>query len=206
MNARMKTYRIETDRLVIRCYKEADALLLKKSIDESLDHLKQWMPWAWNEPESLEQKTIRLQKFREQFELGEDYAMAVFNDYETELLGSSGFHTRIEETAREIGYWVNVNHIKKGIATEIVEAITKVAFEIEQLQRLEIRCDKNNLASVRVAERAGYNLKEILIGNAKDVYGNDRDTMVWEMTREKYFLNPAPLSLRAFDAAGNLLK
>ena len=202
----MKTYRIETDRLVIRCYKEADALLLKKSIDESLDHLKQWMPWAWNEPESLEQKTIRLQKFREQFELGEDYAMAVFNDYETELLGSSGFHTRIEETAREIGYWVNVNHIKKGIATEIVEAITKVAFEIEQLQRLEIRCDKNNLASVRVAERAGYNLKEILIGNAKDVYGNDRDTMVWEMTREKYFLNPAPLSLRAFDAAGNLLK
>lgn len=201
----MQTFKITTDRLVIRCYTEADALLLKKSIDESLEHLKPWMPWTKDEPQTLAQKVIRVQKFQKQFEEGEDYVLGIFNKEETELIGSTGFHTRIEETAREIGYWVNVNHIKKGIATEIVAAVTKVAFEVENLLRLEIRCDKNNLGSVRVAEKAGFALKEILIANAKDVYGNDRDTMVWEMTREKYFLNPSTLSLQAFDRAGNLL-
>ncbi|MES2731624.1 MAG: hypothetical protein V4714_07745 [Bacteroidota bacterium] len=46
-----KVYRIETDRLVIRCYEPSDAEKLKNAITESLDHLRPWMPWAQNEPE-----------------------------------------------------------------------------------------------------------------------------------------------------------
>ena len=34
-----KAYKIVTGRLVMRCYEESDALLLKKSIDENLDYL-----------------------------------------------------------------------------------------------------------------------------------------------------------------------
>ena len=44
-------YRIETDRLIIRCYNPEDADLLAKSIWESLEHLKPWMPWVHSEPE-----------------------------------------------------------------------------------------------------------------------------------------------------------
>jgi hypothetical protein len=36
-------YRIHTKRLIIRCWRPKDAPLLKLAIDESLDHLRQWM-------------------------------------------------------------------------------------------------------------------------------------------------------------------
>lgn len=38
-----QTYRIETERLTIRCYPPKDARLLKTAIEESLDHLSPWM-------------------------------------------------------------------------------------------------------------------------------------------------------------------
>lgn len=199
-----RTYKIITDRLVIRCYTPADAAMLKKSIDESLPELRLWMPWAAAEPEPLENKTERLSNFAKQFDEGIDFTFGVFNLDETELLGSTGLHTRLEESAREIGYWVNSNHTGKGIATEIVWAFMKVAFEIENLERLEIRCDERNTVSYKVAEKAGFALKEILPANMKDVDGNLRNTMVWEMAKSRYHQLQFPAILvTAFDKPGN---
>lgn len=53
-------YRIETKRLVVRCYNPSDAQLLAEAIAASLKHLRPWMPWARDEPESLEDKVKRL--------------------------------------------------------------------------------------------------------------------------------------------------
>ena len=41
-----KTYRIETERLVIRCYEPGDASKLHEAIIRSLDHLRPWLPWV----------------------------------------------------------------------------------------------------------------------------------------------------------------
>ena len=57
-------YRIETERLVIRCYEPRDASLLKEAIDSSLEHLRPWMPWAHQEPQTLEQKMELIRRFR----------------------------------------------------------------------------------------------------------------------------------------------
>lgn len=192
----MLTYKIVTPRLVIRCYEPdgTDAWLLKKSVDESIEHLKPWMPWAWNEPESIEAKAERVKSFKEEFD---------FNPAETELIGSCGLHTRLEHNAREIGYWVNVNHLNKGYATEIVEALVRVGFEKENLTRIEIRCDANNKVSARVPEKCGFVLKETLIANAKDVYGANRDTMIWEMTASAHSNNHREkIPVKAFDKMG----
>ena len=82
-----RAYKIETNRLIIRCYDPKDAKLLKKSIDESLEHLLAWMPWAINEPESIQIKRERLRKFRGQFDLGLDYNFGVFSKDEKISLG-----------------------------------------------------------------------------------------------------------------------
>jgi len=50
----MTAYRIQTDRLLIRCYSPEDAPKLKEAIDASLDHLRPWMPWAKDDPETLD--------------------------------------------------------------------------------------------------------------------------------------------------------
>ncbi len=66
-------YRIKTLRMVLRCWDPADAPLLKAAIDENLDHLRPWMPWAHDEPEELQAKIERLRVMRGKFDLGQDF-------------------------------------------------------------------------------------------------------------------------------------
>lgn len=202
MNA--KIYKIETDRLIIRCYKPKDAALLKKSIDESLKHLQPWLLWAKKEPETVQTKLDRLRKYRGQFDLGIDYVFGIFSKDEKVLIGSTGLHTRIDNNAREIGYWINVNYLKMGYATETVKALIKVGFEIEGLDRIEIRCSPNNLASQAIPKKMGFLFEATLKNRARDSNGNLRDVMIWTMFKEAYFeTDHTNFKLKAFDIVDN---
>lgn len=201
-----KAYRIETERLVIRCYAPKDARLLKKAIDASLEHLLPWMPWAHHEPENLEKKTARLRMYRGQFDLGTDYVFGIFNKEEDELIGSSGLHTRVGEKAREIGYWINANHINKGYATETAKALTVVGFEVEDLDRIEIHCAPNNFSSLNVPKKLGYLHEATLKERHVDALGKKQDIMIWTMFKEDYFDKPfKSFELDVFDVAGKKL-
>jgi RimJ/RimL family protein N-acetyltransferase len=202
-----KAYRIETERLVIRCYKPEDAALLKASIDESLEHLKPWMTWAMNEPEDLEAKVNRMRKYRGQFDLGIDYVYGIFNPEETILIGSSGLHTGPGENVREIGYWINAHHLNHGYATEVAKALTKVGFEIEELERIEIRCTSNNFRSQNVPKKLGYIHEATLRDRSLDSYGKKRDLMIWSMFREDYADKPIKdIEIKVFDVFGGRIK
>ena len=51
-------YRIETKRLVVRCYDPSDAPLLAESVSENVEHLRPWMPWVYSEPEPMEAEPL----------------------------------------------------------------------------------------------------------------------------------------------------
>jgi RimJ/RimL family protein N-acetyltransferase len=72
-------YRIETKRLVVRCYNPSDATLLAESVTQNIDHLRPWMPWVYSEPEPIEEKIRRLKVFRGTFDLGQNYVYGIFN-------------------------------------------------------------------------------------------------------------------------------
>ena len=202
-----KTYKIETTRLIIRCYKQTDAELLKISIDESMAHLLPWMPWAKNEPESVEKKVERLRKYRGQFDLGLDYTFGIFSKDEKKLIGSTGLHTRLSNNAREIGYWINAKYIKKGYATETVQALMKVGFEIEQLDRIEIRCAPNNIASQGVPKKLRFLHVGTLKNSTTDTEGELRDEMIWAMSKEEYLKKDFPkLNFKAYNIINKQIK
>jgi RimJ/RimL family protein N-acetyltransferase len=164
----IKTYRIETERLVIRCYQPSDAHLLWQSVNESIEHLRPWMPWIKNEPEDVPAKLERIRKMRANFDNDIDYTFGIFDKEEQTLIGSTGFHNRVGEDAREIGYWINVNQVHKGYAAEAVRALTKVAFSIENWARIEIHCDSRNTDSFNIPQKLGYQLEATLKGRFKD--------------------------------------
>ena len=197
----VKAYRVETERLVIRCYQPADATMLKRSIDESLEHLRPWMPWALNEPELVEEKVERLRYFRAMFDSDEDYVFGIFNGSETELIGSTGLHTRLGADAREIGYWINAKYLRQGYATETVSALVKVGFELEQLLRIEIHCDPRNSNSAAIPAKLGFKHEATLASRLKDVQGTLRDKMIWTLFREQYEQTPlVKYPVKAFNA------
>jgi RimJ/RimL family protein N-acetyltransferase len=198
-------YRIETSRLVLRCYQPSDAPLLDASIRESLDHLKPWMPWAHDEPLPLEARLKTIQRFRGKFDLQENYVYGIFNPAETQLLGSTGLHPRIGDDQLEIGYWLHKDYINRGLITEATAALIKVAFEIIHVHRLEIHCDPRNLASASIPRKLGFTHEGTLRQKTPFLNGWS-DSMIWGLLAEEYPSSPAVrANIKVFDAAGHPL-
>jgi len=199
-------YRIETERLVIRCYDPADAALLKEAVDSSLEHLRPWMPWAESEPQTLEEKTELMRYFRSSFDKGENFTYGIFRADETELLGGTGLHERIGPGGLEIGYWIRASATRQGYITESTAALTRVGFEICDADRVEIRVEPGNDASMGIPRKLGFleeaTLRRRLPGRAGG--GPLRDVTIFTMFREDFDLAIAP-ALHAFDAAGRQL-
>ncbi|HSM01628.1 MAG TPA: GNAT family N-acetyltransferase [Acidimicrobiia bacterium] len=175
--------RIETERLVLRLWTEADVPGMIAAVAASLDHLRPWMPWVAGEPETVEQKTERVVRWRKAWGDGEDLTMGVFLGGEP--IGGTGLHSRVGEDALEIGYWIHADHTGKGYATELTRALTDVAFEIEGVERVEIHHDKANISSGRVPERLGFTLAEEK-SRDPEAPGEMGVERIWVMTRAEW--------------------
>lgn len=198
-------YRMETERLVLRCYNPPDAQMIAESVVESLEHLKPWMPWAHNEPEPVELKVQRLKRFRAEFDLGESFVYGIFNREQTRVLGSTGLHARIGERQLEIGYWLHKDFVNQGLVTESTAALVKVAFEIIGVHRIEIHCDPGNFASAAIPRKLGFTHEGTL--RAKTPF-LDRwsDSMIWGLLETDYPTSPScKANIKAFDVRGHLV-
>jgi RimJ/RimL family protein N-acetyltransferase len=199
-------YRIETRRLVVRCWAPADAPSLKAAIDASLDHLRPWMPWSLRHPQEVEALVELLRQWRAQFDLDQDYLYGIWNPGEDQLLGGTGLHTRVGAEALEIGYWIHAGHINQGLATEAAAALTHVAFEVNQVQRVEIHNDPENVASAAVPRKLGFVHEATLRQRTTGPEGERRDAMMWTLLASEY---PGSLAAQAdvvaYDALGQRL-
>lgn len=173
----------ESDRLLIRSALWGDGAAVNEAVQESLDELRPWMPWARLLP-TPEQSEASIRRARLEFLERKDLRLLLFKKDSGELVGSSGLH-RIDWQTRkfEIGYWVRTSCSRQGYITEAVHAITNYAVQELQANRIEIRCDSRNSQSARIAERSGFTLEGILRGDKCDVNGKLRDTMIFAKVR-----------------------
>jgi RimJ/RimL family protein N-acetyltransferase len=95
-------------------------------------------------------------RFSRQFDTDQDYVYGIFSRDESGGLGRDGLHKRHGEDAFEIGYWIRESRAGEGLATEASAALTKVAFEISGVDRVEIRVDPPNERSRKVPVKLGY--------------------------------------------------
>lgn len=195
-------YRIETKRLLVRCYNPSDAALLAQAVTANIEHLRPWMPWVSAEPEPIEEKVQRLKRFRGLFDLGQDFIYGIFNQEETRLLGGTGLHTRLGENQLEIGYWIHKDFVNQGLVTECTAALIKVAFELMHVHRIEIHCDPANLASAAIPRKLGFTHEGTLRAKTPFLDGWS-DSMVWGLLESEYWDSPsAKTEIKVFDADG----
>lgn len=199
-------YCIQTRRTVIRCWNPEDAAMLNQAVKESQEHLIPWMPWAKGEIPSLEERTGWLRRCRGAFDLDQDYVFGILNPEQTRVLGGTGLHTRLGKGALEIGYWIHKDFINQGYATEVSAALTKAAFEIWQVQRVEIHCDPENVRSAAVPRKLGYTMEAVLKQRLELADGSWRDTMVWTLLASEYPTSPcAAAQIEARDVVGKII-
>jgi RimJ/RimL family protein N-acetyltransferase len=190
---------------VIRCYEPLDAPLLKDAVDSSIDHLRAWMPWAHSAPQTLDETIELVKRFRSAFDAGEDFTYGIFAADENELLGSTGLMPRIGPGGLEIGYWVRSSATRQGIATESSAALARIGVEACGADRIEIRIDPSNEASLGVPRKLGF-IEEATLRRrlpSPDAEAQ-RDVTIFTLFREDLGPSLAP-GLRAFDALGRQL-
>jgi RimJ/RimL family protein N-acetyltransferase len=78
-------------------------------------------------------------------------------------LGRVGLDLRPHDPgAAEIGYWMDPRARGRGVATAAVRALCQWAFPELGLTLIEWRCETGNVASRRVAEKAGFLIEATL--------------------------------------------
>ncbi len=196
-------YQIFTHRLLLRCWQPTDAAQLGTAIEANVTYLLPWLNFAADEPRPLQERIEMLRRWRGRFDLGQDFVYGVFSRDGKSVLGSTGLHTRQGEDTREIGYWIDQGHANQGLATELSAALTKVAFEIDHIRRVEIHCDVLNLASAAVPRKLGYRHEATLHARTTDHQGRLRETMIWTLFADEYPASPsAKAEIEAYDVAG----
>ena len=145
-------YRIETGRVVIRCYEPEDAPLLKTAVDASLDHLRPWMPWAADYSRASAQEYLAGSV--KGWDEGTEYNYAILTG--DALAGGIGLMTRCGPGGLEIGYWVHRAYVGRGLATAAAAALVEQAFGLPGVDWVEIVHDELNVASGKIPRKLGF--------------------------------------------------
>jgi RimJ/RimL family protein N-acetyltransferase len=196
-------FRVETERLVLRGALVSDAPRLKEALDESREHLVPWLPWAADDPQPVEEKRKLLAGFHARFRAGEDFFFGIHDRDETRFLGGTGLHPRVGPRAFEIGYWIRVGETGKGLATEAAAALTRVAFEICRVDRVEIRVEPANAPSLVIPRKLGFEREAVLKRRVTSADGSMRDVVVHSLFASTYPGSPpSRCAVRCFDEKG----
>ncbi|MFN8481935.1 MAG: GNAT family protein [Anaerolineae bacterium] len=176
----------ETERLLVRAPRAGDGPEICRAVNETLDSLRPWMPWA-QEPATPEISEMTARRARVRFLERSDLMLLLFLKGSDVMVGASGLHRIDWAVPRfEIGYWCRQRFQGLGYISEAVRGLTGFAFETLGAARVEIHMDSRNLASRQVAEAAGYPLEGEMRNHSRAVGGELRDTLVFALTADDY--------------------
>jgi RimJ/RimL family protein N-acetyltransferase len=156
--------RVDLGDVVVRRLTVADAAAIATAVRENLEHLRPWMPWA--NPESADERfqRRRLVEADGQWARGADFGYGLFaaTGDDERLLGAFGLTARRGARTLEIGYWLRADATRRGLATRAVEALTDIAVNQPDVERVLVYCDEANHASAAVPRRLGYRLERVV--------------------------------------------
>ncbi|MCP3918896.1 MAG: GNAT family N-acetyltransferase [bacterium] len=206
LTSRGPAYRIRTGQLLARCWSPADAPRLRESLDTSDQHLRPWVPFMKDEPRSLDGTLGEVRAYRSKFDADEVHRYALFTPDEAELVGEGMLFPRAGRRGLEIGYWIDVRHVRRGYATEITAALVRVAFGVHRVERVEVHCAAENAGSAAVPARLGFTHEATLRRRAEGTDGRVYDLMLWTLFAEQVAGSPAARAqIEAVDALGEPL-
>jgi RimJ/RimL family protein N-acetyltransferase len=171
--------------ILLRPFRAEDIEPVYQAICESFNEFSQWMPWCHPNYSMDDTSTFILSR-EEAWKNDAAYGFAVF-DVETGIFQASvglNFVNRIYRMAN-LGYWVRTSATGRGIASRGTRLVARFAFEQLNLQRIEIVAAVGNLASQRVAEKAGA-LREGVLRKRLVYQDEPKDAVMFSLIAEDF--------------------
>ncbi len=147
-------------RLTLRCYQPDDAAAYLAMLQDNRAHLYEFLPPDLEATHTLDQAVAAIRWRQAEWQ---QRNLFIFGAWET----ASGVYTGETYLANadwhvpsiELGYFVERSQAGKGWTTEAARATLGYAFEHLGVERVDLQCRADNLASQRVAERCGFRLE-----------------------------------------------
>jgi ribosomal-protein-serine acetyltransferase len=167
----------------LRQFTLEDVPVLFNAIRESMTQLSDWMIWAHPDYSREDTQSFVL-KCGPGWEKGEQYSFAIVDVDDGEFLGSVGLSAvnRAHGFAN-LGYWVHTRKTRHGVATSATRMAARFSFETLKLNRVELLVPSANVASQRVAEKAGAK-REGLLRKRLQLNGIAHDAFVYSFVQE----------------------
>jgi len=180
---KIEDYQLSNGTILTRPYQRDDAKSCFEAILESMDELMPWMFWCNADityPEIEGWVESRPQAWLDDI----SYEFAIVDSHQGTFIGNCGLvHVDLQNKMAELGYWIRTSQTRKGYATQASKLAIKFAFEVLQLNRIEIIIETKNTNSQRVAEKLGAK-KEGIMRKRLLIHDTFRDAFLYSILAE----------------------
>ncbi|MFF3276040.1 GNAT family N-acetyltransferase [Streptomyces chrestomyceticus] len=175
--------RLRFHRVELRRWRTTDLDALDQAINESLDHLVPWMPWAAGH--GRQQTAGFLARCHDEWQTRQAFTYAITSD--AAVIGSGGLHRRIGTGGLDLGYWIHPHWTGQGLATMAATALVDQGFRLTGIDRIEIHHDAANTASAAVARRLRFTeIERRPAPEGPSAPGEAGIDVIWRMTADQW--------------------
>jgi ribosomal-protein-serine acetyltransferase len=146
-----------SDNLTLRAIRATDADAFFALVDKDREDLALYFPLTTARTKTPTATSTYIHELIGKSIAKEMFCFLVFEDGRTEPIGAvimKSFDHRVGKC--ELAYFISSDHRGKGIATAALMWAADEAFRVHGIQRLFLRVDPENVASIRVAEKSGF--------------------------------------------------
>lgn len=181
----MKTpTKLTDERIVLEPYAADHVNDLVAAVRESRVELMRWLPWC-HENYGAKDATEWLRFCAHSAAEGLDRQFAL-RDENGRFCGSVGLRVLDPRNrVASVGYWTRTSAVGRGLATAGTRLVAAFGFAELGLRRIEIFAQEDNVASRRVAERAGAKFEGI--ARNRILHGTDsKDAALYSLVPEDF--------------------
>ena len=167
---------LRTDRLTLRPPGADDAGDVFAAVDPEI---RRWMPWSLDYTQEKALRWCTADAYRDPVRESHFVIVPKVTGRLAGVIGIS--RADWEQGVVETGYWLGPGGRRHGYATEAVREVARYVFGLG-FHRLELVADAGNVASQRVAERAGFT-REGVLREARAVPGGRCDLVIFGLLK-----------------------
>ena len=166
---------VRGERVVLRPWRLEDAPAVAAACQDT--EIARWLAFV---PQPYTEEDARFY-IRDCLEAGKDRAPFAITDSESgAVIGSIDMYVNRMRTGH-IGYWLAAEARGRGLTSEALLALSRWGFDELGLGRAELVTDPDNIASQRVAEKAGFTREGVLRSILRNRDGSRRDGVMFSL-------------------------
>lgn len=176
---------------VIRPYRAYDLAEFVAAVRESHQTIGRWMGWA-HAAFSETEAAAWFDQCARGWASGTGFEFGIFDRDTGGFVGGAGLNgLHAVHPFCNLGYWVRASRVREGAAVAAVRALSRHAFDVLQMQRIEIVVADGNAPSLAVARKSGAHYEGLLRHRIRGVDGSPWDAHMFSLVP-----TPAPTTDR----------